>query len=345
MHRLYWFLLRLLPGSFRQPFAGIEGDAASVDQEMYGVFLEASSEVRTLGILPYVAFCAREIGGLLTESFSHRTSLSRWVLYPPAGAVTGLLLAFVITLFLGPEMYTSTAVLQETVPLAKAPYLTARPQPPVEALLTFVLTHNNFVNVIQNYGLYQDQRNHSSIDNLVERMRKDLTIESGKEAGILVIRYRNPDRFLAQKVALDFVSRVIAERIRDYSSASGVQNEFLTEQTSAAGKEWDRLYTELHSTAAGPLQEQLRSQVDSARVHYQALQIKLAEARSFDAIGIRKIGKNVEMLDPASLPFTPDLSHWKIYIVCLLTGALAGMMFPFLARRRSGAAIPSGDIA
>src|SRR5258708_6849401 len=135
MRHLYWFLLRLLPVSFRRPFVGIDGDEADIDEEMYCVFAEASSEARSLGRGHYFAFCMREIGGLLAEPFALRPALSPWVLYPPVGAVAGFLLALIITVFLGPEMYTSTAVVYETGESFARPYVSIPKIPPNDMLI------------------------------------------------------------------------------------------------------------------------------------------------------------------------------------------------------------------
>ena len=91
----------------------MQSDAATVDAEMYEVFLSASHDARGLGRAPYLSFCLRETGGLLGVLFAHRTRLPRRALLLPAGALAGFVLALIVTLFLGPEMYTSTAVLYE----------------------------------------------------------------------------------------------------------------------------------------------------------------------------------------------------------------------------------------
>jgi len=335
MCRLYWFLLRLLPGSFRRPFGGMQSDAASVDDEMYEVFLKASDDARALGRAHYLAFCVRETGGLLAESFSHRTLLPRRASLLLVGALAGFVLALIVTLFLGPEMYTSTAVLRETPQTLMRHFVPPMPPLPVEALLPQIFSQRSLTSIAVAHNLSPEQR---------ERLEKDLTLQLDRAPGWILIRYRNSDRFQAQRVLHELISRIMQARKQQSSTAVDTASEFLKDRRDAAGEEWARLYPRLRSPSAGPSPERLRLDAEAARAQYESLQTQLATALAMQRVP--KGGYSVlEMLDPASLPASPDISHWKVQLTGAALGAFAGMIFPlFFPARESKAAMPSGKL-
>jgi len=302
---------------------------------MYGVFVAASSEARARGLIRYLVFCAQEIGGLLAETFTHRTFLSKRALLLPLGAAAGASVALAITLYLGPEMYTSKAVLFEGAEPFMRPYLTPPKMTPVEMLLPNVLSSSSLTDIIHSHDLYSIERTRMPIGEVLILMRSDLSVKPGAEQGVLNIQFRYPDPTKAQAIAQEVVSRIIAEHIREFTSSTSVQTEFLEQQVKAASLEWDRLYAQ--SPAASV-------ELDAARARYESLQVKLADARLLGTLR-STVSQKLEMVDAANLPFEPDISYWMIYAVCIATGAIAGMLYPLIMSRRRNMAIPSGDLA
>ncbi len=260
----------------------------------------------------------------VAEPFAHRTRLLRRVLYLPAGALAGFVLALIVTLFLGPEMYTSTAVLYEATQPMMEMYVAAPAVPPFEALLPRILSRANLTSVANVFGLSQRQS---------DRLDTDISIQRNGGPGQILIRYRNENRFYAQKVAQDIVSRIMYERIREASAAAATPVGFIKDRLGEVRKEWDLLYAE-------------RKRIDSeaARARYEELANKLAAAQAVERLP-KEACQRLEIVDQANLPVLPDLSYWKVYLTGAALGAFAGMIFPvFFPARRSKDASPSGEL-
>ncbi len=335
MHKLYWYLLRLLPATFRGPFAGVTEDGADVIEEMYSVHMEASEDARGKGSFQYLAFFVKEIGGLLAQSFTSRTRISRRFLYLPGGALAGFVITFLVTLCMGPEPYTSMALLRDPLEEPLAPYFHTSKPLPAKAYTAELMTRSNLQNIIEKFKLYYLYGYGRTIENAVAQMRSDIAFEDGPNPGELIIRYTNPNRFAAQKVTQELVTRVIAAGIRDRTAMVGMRTDFFHDQLNYKKLEWDRLRSNPKDSTGASL--------DRVRASYESIASQLAEANTLQHI-VERRHVFMEILNPASLPFRPDLDYTTVQLAGAAFGALTGLLFQiFISRASLRAAIHSGD--
>jgi hypothetical protein len=148
MEQLYQALLHLLPGDFREQFG----------TEMQGVFQQASEEARQRGGIAYSAFAVREIAGLLMEGLVHRTQLPRRVLLVPVWGLGGFFAALLLVFLLGPNTYTSVAVLRiapGSVSDRLIPGADGFGKPNLPAIIASTINRAPLVNIINTLDLYR----------------------------------------------------------------------------------------------------------------------------------------------------------------------------------------------
>lgn len=113
----------------------------------------------------------------------------------------------------------------------------------LESMTQQILSRARLQEIIQRHDLYSAERAHSSMDSVVDEMRKDIKIEpadptkSQGEQTAFRISYsaRNPNT--AQEIAQELTSLFIAENQRANTQQSITTTDFLKNQMNQAGKE------------------------------------------------------------------------------------------------------------
>ncbi len=193
-------------------------------------------------------------------------------------AFAGLVVA-VVTAFLWPDTYVSTASIQVTppqvpdrlVPSNVSMELSQR----INTMASNILSRPTLTNIIQTYNLYPKERSRRPMEDIIEEMRtRDIAISpvtrvygrSRAEVAAFRISFAYRDRILAQKVAADLAGRFIEENIRTRSSQSVQATEFLKDQVQQAKRELDALenkVAEFRVRHAGRLPDQLQSNLQA----------------------------------------------------------------------------------
>ena len=171
-----------------------------------------------------------------------------WILGP---TLAGLVISVVVA-FLWPDTYVSQAVIKvvpSVIPERFVPTnINIELSQRISSMAQSILSRANLTNIISNNALYPREIKTKPIEDLIEEMRaKHIKVgsvfnsSSGTKGGTFAISFQNEDRFKAQKVCQDLVSRFMAENIRENTSASGATTEFLSETLAEAKKELDRI--------------------------------------------------------------------------------------------------------
>ncbi|HBY62017.1 MAG TPA: hypothetical protein DEH78_19525 [Solibacterales bacterium] len=196
-----------------------------------------------------------------------------WILGPSFLA----LVASVVVAFLWPDTYVSTSLIrvvppqvpERLVPSNINQELSQR----INAMAQVVTRRDSLVNIVQTYGLYPRDLKRISMEDIIEEMRKKAikispvqTTSAGNRGNVSAfqISFAYENRFIAQKVCADLVTKFIDENIRARSSASVMTTEFLSDQLEQAKRDleaFEKKLTEFRLSNFGRLPDQFQANV------------------------------------------------------------------------------------
>ncbi len=327
-------------------------------RDMLATFEEARGDARARGWIHYAGFAIRELTGL---ALARRPAKRRWPAVVAWG-LGGLAVGVVIT-YLRPPQYSSEAFLRLSPPAIAERLYPSDPSLTVDSVLStvrpIVLSRTVLTHIINTLGLYEGARARQPIESVIERMRRDIRIERQGENVILVAfaygespwgSFKDPlpeeqapedrpDRYQAQRVAQDLVSRLIDETVRNRSNEAFMTQRFYEHRSEDAAKRWEKLNAAMQGLAPTDRRYQ-RAVLDRelARKEYETLREKYSEAESIAALAERAQSRNLELLDPASLPQVPDTSPLLIMLSGLAVGLLIGLLSAWLRTARENPA-------
>ncbi|MBM3756400.1 MAG: hypothetical protein FJW38_20720 [Acidobacteria bacterium] len=185
--------------------------------------------------------------------FEHFVDIARrhrtWILGP---LWAGIVIATVVA-FLWPDTYVSSALIRITssqvpdrlVMSNMNQLLTER----INAITQGVLSRSTLTNIIQTHDLYPRDRRRLPMEDVIEKMRtKDirigmLSLQQGQQsrAGAFPITFQYENRYLAQKVTADIVSKLMNENERETISISQTTTDFLTNEMQQAKAKLDEI--------------------------------------------------------------------------------------------------------
>lgn len=197
-----------------------------------------------------------------------------WILAP---ALAGLVIS-VVAAYLWPDTYRSEArirVVPPAVPERLVPTnVNMQMSERVASMTQTILSRNTLTNIIQTYDLYRKDRTRMPMEDVIETMRKSITIgnltevNQGRNAAFrITFDYEN--RYIAQKVTRDLMTRFIDEQIRERHNQAQQTTQFLREQYDQARAEVDAIeqrLTQYKTTNAGRLPDQLTGNLQMAGV-------------------------------------------------------------------------------
>jgi polysaccharide chain length determinant protein (PEP-CTERM system associated) len=174
-----------------------------------------------------------------------------WIMGP---LLAGLVLG-VVTAFLWPDTYMSTAVVRVVPPQVPERFVPTNVNSQISerlnAMATSILSRSTLTNIIQTYNLYPDARRTSPTEDIIEDMKADINIgnvtplgsspANRRNAVAFQISYKYRNRFIAQKVTEDLVTRFIDENIRSRSSQATQTTDFLQDKMEQAKRELDAI--------------------------------------------------------------------------------------------------------
>jgi protein tyrosine kinase modulator len=195
-----------------------------------------------------------------------------WILGP---AFAGLVAAVVVA-FVWPDTYVSTAVMRITpqqVPQTLVPSaINSQMAERLTQMQTEILSRTSLSEMIlrPSLNLYAKERQRMPTDDVVELMRKDIRIsllDTGspnptRMAAAFVITYKYVDKYKAQAVVREVVSKFSEQNVRVLTDQSKATTAFLNDEYKAAKDKMDRLdaeITKFKTENQGKLPEQYQS--------------------------------------------------------------------------------------
>ncbi|HEU0120724.1 MAG TPA: GNVR domain-containing protein [Bryobacteraceae bacterium] len=166
----------------------------------------------------------------------------------------GIVISTVVA-FLWPDTYLSSATIRVTssqVPdrLVQA-NLNQLLSERISAIAQGVLSTSTLTNIIQTHDLYPRERRRLPMQDIVEQMRKDIGIgvvnlqQGNRSVGAFPISFKYENRYLAQKVTSDIVSRLINENERETITQSQTTTDFFTQEVAKSKHQLDEIEARL----------------------------------------------------------------------------------------------------
>lgn len=171
------------------------------------------------------------------------------------GPTLAFVVIAVVVAYLWPDTYVSTATIRVIPPQVPQSLvqsnLTMSMSSRITSMEQVILSRATLTNIITTFGLYKKELASMPMDDVVERMRtKDIRIfqpqdiqqretEQGGMATAFNVSFSYDNRFQAQKVTNELVSRFITENLRNRTDESAGTTQFLDSEMEAAKKRLD----------------------------------------------------------------------------------------------------------
>jgi polysaccharide chain length determinant protein (PEP-CTERM system associated) len=191
-----------------------------------------------------------------------------WILGPVfLGLVAG-----VVTAFLWPNSYRAEGIIRVVPPQVPSRMVETNISEQISQRVgtTYqnILSRQNLKNLIQTYNLYPDDRKSLPDEDVIEMMRKDISMgqlqavggsRGGRTSSAFPVSYSYSDRRIAQKVCSDLMSRFLTENVTTRTNQSEMTSQFFKDQYELAKNDLDSLdgkIAEFRSRNMGQLPEQ-----------------------------------------------------------------------------------------
>jgi succinoglycan biosynthesis transport protein ExoP len=199
------------------------------------------------------------------------------------------IVASVVGVYLWPDSYLSAAVIKITpqqIPESMVQSsINQQMYDRINSMEQTILSRSVLTTIIQTYGLYQSERSRLPIEDVIDQMRKKITVAPVKTGAsdptpsriipAFAVQFSYEDRHLAQRVVQDLVTRFIDENTRNSANRTFMTAQFMKDEVDQAKKDLDVAESRLAAFRMennGRLPDQLQSNMTSM----QALQSQVA---------------------------------------------------------------------
>ena len=320
---------------------------------------EFSTDAAVLDVAPLDgvrATAVTETSGPNTGGDPRRKRRSRkW--WPVAGAAIGMLAGTVVYSF-EPRIYessTSVLLIPQRVPedMVRST-VTASLSERLNVISQQILSRTRLERVIQEFSLYERERQRLIMEDVVEQMRGDISISIDASTADSAPRsfrtsFRSPDPRTAMRVTERLASLFVQENLEDRSLLADQTNQFLRGVAEDAQRrlrssqaelvEWDR------RGAGLPRPQDLVAQNEVLGEHYRSVLRKIEEAQMAVNLERRQIGEQFRIIYGARLPEKPASPTLRPYLAWGVFGGLATsfllMLLSSMWRRRGVGAAQS----
>jgi polysaccharide chain length determinant protein (PEP-CTERM system associated) len=238
------------------------------------------------------------------EDALHSVLRLRWLLLFPAvfGLVAGVGASSQI-----PKKYRSETLILVVPPRIPQEIVPRNPETVAERLNTIndvIMSRSRLERIIQDLNLYDEQRGNKIMEDLVQRMRKDITVKiEGKES--FRVSYVSDAAKTAQMATDRLASLYIEENLHDQSTLAQSTNQFLESQLEEArqrlGEQEKKLeqYKNLHAGQLPSQQPGNLQAIQNAQMQLQSTSEAMNRARE------RRILIERQLADAETLPVAP----------------------------------------
>ena len=203
---------------------------------------------------------------------------------------------------------TTLAIVSQRVPerYVKSSVTTAAEER-LQALAAKVQSRTSLERTIQEFNLYPRQRRAGIMEDVVELMRRDITIENVK-GNAFRVSYQYTDPRLAMRVADRLSGRIVDESTADRAVMAQSTSAFLADQAGDVRRRLNGLWKELERARGERNTLELQAltlEEEVLRATYKSLLTNLEDAKLATNLENRAIGEQFRLIDPAHVPEAP----------------------------------------
>jgi polysaccharide chain length determinant protein (PEP-CTERM system associated) len=195
------------------------------------------------------------------------------------------LVAAVVGVHLWPDTYVSSAsvkVVPQQVPETMVQALVNQQMTErIQSMSQDILSRSTLTTIINSFGLYPRERSRMPIEDVVEEMRGKVRIspvgqlgQPGRAVPAFQVAFSYENRYQAQRVVQDLVSRFIDANTRSRSNSSFITTQFFKEQWETAKRELDDYENRLAQFRMAN-QGRLPDQIDSVLRQMSGMQTQI----------------------------------------------------------------------
>jgi hypothetical protein len=233
-----------------------------------------------------------------------------------------------------PALYASDSVLAFIAPRVPEEFVRGgNPQSDSDlpVLAGSVLTRTRVERLIENFGLYTEDRGNVPMNDLVRRVRDHVRIApiGGDQ---FRVSFSYPDPRIAMRVTETITAALVEENMRSREMSAENTNQFLSSQLYATAKRLDAKQAEFEAIRKQGRQPALSEQLqfEALQESYRSLLRTSEEANMASNLERRQIGASVSIVDAARLPVEPiDRGAAKLSLISGGIGLLAGLGIAF----------------
>lgn len=210
---------------------------------------------------------------LLSLGWKHK-----WLILVPFVVVT--VATFAISSFL-PNVYFSQTLIQVIPQRVPESYVrstvTAKVEDRLQSLSQQIMSRTRLEKIIQEFGLYAKERENGIMEDVVEQMRRDITVDIGRQTDAFRLGYKASDARTAMRVTERLATLFIDENLRDRGVLADATSQFLQAQLDDARKRLEEQESKLEvfrKRYSGELPSQMQSNmqvIQNTQLQIQAL--------------------------------------------------------------------------
>jgi uncharacterized protein involved in exopolysaccharide biosynthesis len=264
----------------------------------------------------------------------------RWWLLAPTvltAAATSVLSSYFL-----PIRYRSESVIQVVSRRIPAEYvgptITGDVRERVLVITQNVLSRRRLEDIINEFGLYEAERQETSIENVVERMRADVTVnfaasdrDGEGDLGGFRVGFQSSEPHLAMTVTERLTRMIVEENLRGREVAVETAGRFIAAQIDEMRRRiiaYEKTLAELREQNGG----RALSQADLLPYEvlldsYRSLLVRGEQARMTVSAERRQIGEQFRVVDRARMPERPvGPSRMSVNAGGIVTGLVLGLV-------------------
>ena len=268
---------------------------------------------------------------------TRRIGWKAWILIP---AILGAAIGAAVAARTKPLYRSDTLILVVPQRISESyvrSTLTTKISDRLQSISQQVLSRTRLERVINDFDLYKEERRAGAMEEIVDRMRKNIEVKVEGGDGFAV-GFIGTDPRTVMKVTERLASLFIEENLRDREMLAEGTSQFLTAQLEDVRRRLVEQNRQLRAAREKrqPEAETLAIEYEVQQTTFKDLLTKLAESRMAANLERRQIGEQFKLIDPARLPERPIAPDWRQYVgIGAGAGAAIGLLVLLLGPTKS----------
>ena len=264
----------------------------------------------------------------------------KWLLIVPV--LTSVLTSLLVVHFV-PVRYESQSTLilvHAQIPADFVPQVASRTPEDMRRFTSQVLSRTRLERVINEYGLYKDDRQREIMEEIVQGMRNDIQITAADDPSasgskVLKVSFRSTDPRTAQKVTESLAGFIVNDSQNDQVNLTQGTVQFLQAQVEDTKRRLQD-FESAHGPAARAESRTIAIEREVLEDTYRSLLAKQQEAKIVANLQARQYGEQIRIIDPPRIPERPvGLTRTQLTVAGMLSGLLVGFVVVGVSSRKS----------